>query len=305
MSDSLRPRGLQHARLLCPPMASVVRSNSRPLSQWYCQTISSPAAPFFAFSLSQHRRFPMSLHFASGGWSIGASASASVLPVSIQGWFPLNWFDLLTVQGHLKSLLQHHNPEASIVWHSAFLMVHLSEPYMTIGKTIALAIQTFVGKVMSLLFNMLSRFFIAFLFFSPFFLLLFLLLFSRSKCLLISWMQSPSIGILEPKNLFLNIWILCRWYSQVICFFKLLVYKAVSGLKQNREAGIAFSHVSFSFTYEQLPLHPYPCHNGPCVIPDESALTQHSQNPDLPRVHSCSCIPPGFGQMCSNRYPSL
>ena len=187
MSDSLRPRGLQHARLLCPPMASVVRSNSRPLSRWYCQTISSPAAPFFAFSLSQHRRFPMSLHFASGGWSIGASASASVLPVSIQGWFPLNWFDLLTVQGHLKSLLQHHNPEASIVWHSAFLMVHLSEPYMTIGKTIALAIQTFVGKLMSLLFNTLSRFVTAFL--------------SMSKCLLTLWLQSASTVILEPKKM--------------------------------------------------------------------------------------------------------
>ena len=118
-------------------------------------------------------------------------------------------------------------------------MVHLSEPYMTTGKTIALALQTFVSKVTSLLFNMLSRFVIAFL--------------SRSKCLLISWLQSLSKGILEPKNLFLNIWILCRWYSQIICFFKLLVFKAVFGLKQNREAGIEFSYVSFSFTYEQLP----------------------------------------------------
>ena len=108
----------------------------------------------------------------------------------------IDWFDLLAVQGNLKSLLQHHNSEASIVWRSAFLMVHLSELYLTIGKTIALAVQTFVSKVLSLLFNALSRFVTAFL--------------SRSKHLLISWLQSPSIGIFEPKNLFLNIWILCR-----------------------------------------------------------------------------------------------
>jgi len=100
--------------------------------------------------------------------------------------FRMDWFDLLAVQGTLKSLLQHHSSKASILWLSAFFMVQLSNPYMTTGKTIALTRQTFVGKVMSLLFNMLSRFVIAFL--------------PRSKCLLISWLQSPSEVILEPKE---------------------------------------------------------------------------------------------------------
>ena len=92
--------------------------------------------------------------------------------------FRIDWWDLLAVQGTLKSRLQHHSPKASILWHSAFFMVQLSNPYMTTGKTIALTIQTFVRKVMSLLFNMLSMFVIAFL--------------PRSKHLLISWLQSPS-----------------------------------------------------------------------------------------------------------------
>ena len=99
--------------------------------------------------------------------------------------FRYDWFDL-AVQGALKGLLQHHNSKASILWHSAFLVVQLSHPYMTTGKTIALTGWTFVRKVMSLLFNMMSRFIIAFL--------------SRSKCLLISWLQSPSAVILEPPH---------------------------------------------------------------------------------------------------------
>ena len=98
----------------------------------------------------------------------------------------MDWFDLLAVQGTLKSLLQHHSSKASILWLSAFFMVQLSNPYMTTGKTIALTRRTFVGKVMSLLFDMLSRLVIAFL--------------PRSKHLLISWMQSPSAVILEPKT---------------------------------------------------------------------------------------------------------
>ena len=100
--------------------------------------------------------------------------------------FRIDWFDLLAVQGTLKSLLPHHSLKASILRHSSFFMVQLSHPYMTIGKTIALSIQTFVSKVMSLLLNMLSRLVIAFL--------------PRSKCLLISWLQSPSAVILEPPN---------------------------------------------------------------------------------------------------------
>ena len=98
--------------------------------------------------------------------------------------FKMDWLDLLAVQGTLKSLLQHHTLKASILWYSAFFTVQLSHPYMTTGKTIALTRRTFVGKVMSLLFNMLSRFVITFL--------------PRSKCLLISWLQSPSAVILEP-----------------------------------------------------------------------------------------------------------
>ena len=98
--------------------------------------------------------------------------------------FRMDW---LAVQGTLKSLLQHHSSKASILWRSTFLIVQLSHPYMTTGKTTALTSQIFVGKVMSLLFSMLSRLVITFL--------------SRSKCLLISWLQSPSAVILEPKKL--------------------------------------------------------------------------------------------------------
>ena len=100
--------------------------------------------------------------------------------------FRMDWLNLLAVQGTLKSLLQHHSSKASILWHSAFFMVQLSHPYMITGKTIALTIQTFVSKVMSLLFNMLSRLAITFL--------------PKSKRLLISWLQSPSAVILEPPK---------------------------------------------------------------------------------------------------------
>ena len=100
--------------------------------------------------------------------------------------FRMDWLDLLAVQGTLKSLLQHHSSKASVIQHLVFFMVQLSHPYIATGKTIALTIQTFVGKVMSLIFNMLSRFVIAFL--------------PRSKCLLLSWLQSPSAVILEPPK---------------------------------------------------------------------------------------------------------
>ena len=99
----------------------------------------------------------------------------------------MDCFDLLAVQGTLKSLLQHHNSKASILWCSAFFMVQLSHPYTTTGKTVALTRQTFVSKVMSLLFNILSRFVIAFL--------------PRSKHLLISWLKSPSAEIWKPKKI--------------------------------------------------------------------------------------------------------
>ena len=124
--------------------------------------------------------FPVSRHFASGGQSIGASASESVLPMNIQGWFPLGWtgwiLQFLAVQGTLKSLLQHCRSKASFLWCSVFFIVQLSRPYMTTGKTIALIRWTFDGKIMSLLFNTLSRLITDFL--------------PRSKHLLISWLQS-------------------------------------------------------------------------------------------------------------------
>ena len=101
--------------------------------------------------------------------------------------FRMDWLDLLAVQGTLKSLLQHHSSKASVLRHSAFFIVQLSHPYMTTGKTIALTRQTFVGKVMSLLFNTLSRLVVTFL--------------PRSKCLLISRLQSPSAVILEPPKI--------------------------------------------------------------------------------------------------------
>ena len=131
---------------------------------------------------------PMNWFFTSDGQSIGASVSASVLSMNIQDWFPLGWTGWISLlQGTHKSLLQHHSLKASVLQCSAFFMVQFSHPYITTGKTIALTVQIFVSNGMSLLFNMLSRFVIAFL--------------PRSKCLLISWLQSLSAGILEPKKI--------------------------------------------------------------------------------------------------------
>ena len=118
-------------------------------------------------------------------WSFNFSISPSSEHPGLIS-FRMDWLDLLAVQGTLKSLLQHHSSKASILWHSAFFIVQLSHPYTTTGKTIALTRWTFVGKVMFLLFNMLSRLVITFL--------------PRSKHLLISWLQSPSAVILEPKK---------------------------------------------------------------------------------------------------------
>ena len=140
--------------------------------------------------------------FASGGRSIGASASASVLPMNTQDWFPIGWTGWISLQSKktLKSLLQHRSSKASILQCSAFFMVQLSHPYMTTGKTMTLTIWTYVGKMMSLFFNMLSRIVIAVL--------------PRSKCLLISWLQSPSAVILEPPQN--NVWH-CFHNSPSIC----------------------------------------------------------------------------------------
>jgi len=185
---TLRHHGLHHARLPCPSPNPGAYSNSCPLSRWCHPTISSSVIPFSSclHSFPASWSFPISQFFASGDQSIGVSAS--VLPMNIQDWFPLrmDWLDLLAVQGTLKSLLQHHSSKASILQCSVFFRVQLSHPYMTTGKPIALTRWTFVGKVMSLLFNMLSRLVITFL--------------SRSKCILISWLQSTSAMILKPPK---------------------------------------------------------------------------------------------------------
>ena len=131
----------------------------------------------------------MSHLFSSGDQNSGASASASVFPVNIQGGSSLRltgWISLQGLQGTFRSLPQHHSSKISILWCSAFFTVQLSQPYLTTGKTIALKIWTFVGRVMSLLFNILSRLVIAFL--------------PRSYHLLLSRLQSLSTVILEPKK---------------------------------------------------------------------------------------------------------
>ena len=188
VSHSLWPHGLQHTRPPCPSPTPRVYSNSCPLSWWCHPTISSSVIPFSSClqSFPASESFQMTQVFASGGQSIGVSASTSVLPMNIQDWFPLGWISLQS-KGLFKSLLQHHSSKASILLCSAFFVVQLSHPYMTTGKTIALTRRTFADKVMSLLFNTLSRLVITFL--------------PRSKHLLISWLQSPSAVTLEPPEI--------------------------------------------------------------------------------------------------------
>ena len=189
VSDSLRPHESQHGRPPCPSPTPGVHSDSRPSSQWCHPAISSPVVPFSSCpqSLPASGSFPMSHLFTSGGQSIGVSASASVLPINTQDWSPLGWTGWIFLQSKgLSRVFSITSSKASILQRSAFFTVQLSHPYMTTGKTIFLTRQTFVGKVIFLVFNMLSRLVITF--------------FSRSKRLLISWLQSPSAVILEPKN---------------------------------------------------------------------------------------------------------
>ena len=162
MSDSLWPHGLQHARLPCPSPTPGAYSNSCLSSQWCHPTTSSSVVPFSSHlqSCPASGCFPMSQFFASGGRSIG-NFSFSISPFNEYSGlisFRIKWLDLLAVQGILKRLLQPNSSKDSILWCSAFFIVQLSHPYMTTGKTIALTRQTFVGKVMSLLFNVLSCF---------------------------------------------------------------------------------------------------------------------------------------------------
>ena len=190
MFNSL-PHGLQHARPPCPsptlgacsnsyPIESVMPSNNLILC---CPLLLPPSIfpsirVFSSESVLQIRR----PKYWSFSFSISPSNEYSGL-IS----YRMDWLDLLAVQGTLKSLLQHHSSKASILWCSAFFIVQLSHPYMTAGQTKPLTRWAFVGRVISLLFNMLSRLVIAFL--------------PRRKCLLISWLQSPSAVILEPKKI--------------------------------------------------------------------------------------------------------
>ena len=159
ISDTIQPPHL----LLPPSPLALNLSQLQGLFQWVCSSHQVAKVLSFSFSISPSYKY-------SGLIS-----------------FRIDWFDLLAVQGTLKSLLQYHSSKASVFQCSAFFMVQLSHPYMTTGKTISLARLTFLSKVISLLFNMLSSLVITFL--------------PRNKCLLISWLQSPSAVILEPKNI--------------------------------------------------------------------------------------------------------
>ena len=175
---------LQHTRLPCPSSTRRASSNSCPSSRWCHPTISSPVVSFSCLqSVPASGSFPMSQFFTSGGQSIGVSASTSVLPMNIQDWFPLRLTGWISLQS--KGLSRVFS-NTTVQKHQFFSISFLYSPTLTSihdhWKTIALTRQTFVGKVMSLLLNMLSRLVITFL--------------PRSKHLLISWLQSPSAVIL-------------------------------------------------------------------------------------------------------------
>ena len=185
VSNSLWPNGLQHTRVPCPSPTPGACSHLWPSSLWCYPIISTSVIPFFSClqSCPASGSFPMRQFFPSGGQSTRVSASASVLPISVEDWFPLGLASLISLQskGLSRVFLQHHSSKASILQCSAFFIFQISHPHMTTGKTIALTRWTFAGKMMSLLFNTLARLVIAFL--------------PRSKYLLISWLQSPSAGI--------------------------------------------------------------------------------------------------------------
>ena len=190
VSDSLRLHEPQHARLSCPSPTPGVHPNPCPLSRWCHPAISSSVVPFSSCpqSFPASGSFQMSQLFASGSQNTGvfvfnlSPSKEHPGPISLR----MDWLDLLVVQGAFKSL-QHHSSKASILLRSALCIVQLSHLHMTTGKTKALTRWTFADKVMSLLFNMLSRLVITF---HP-----------RSKCLLISCLQSPSAVILEPRKI--------------------------------------------------------------------------------------------------------
>ena len=191
VSDSLWPHEQQHARPPCPSPTPRGHPNPCPFCRWCHPTISSSVVPFSSCPQS----FPASRVFSNESalhirwpkyWSFTSNLSPSNEHPGLIS-FRMDWLDLLAAQGTLKSLLQNHSSKASILRCSAFFIVQLSHPYMTASKTIALTRRTFVGKIMSLCFNMLSRLVITFL--------------PRSKHLLISWLQSPSTVILELRKI--------------------------------------------------------------------------------------------------------
>ena len=198
LCPTLRPRGLQHTTLPCPSLSPWVCWNSCPLSWWYHPTISSSVVPFSSWpqSLPASGSFQMSWLFESGGQSIGASASSPVLSISIQGWFPLGLIGLISFLS--KGLSQVFS--SITVWKHQFFSTQPSLwsnshiLYMIAVKTMTLTIRTFVSKVMSLLFNMLSRFVIAPSSFCH------SLLLPRSKCLLISRLQALSTALQQFVN---------------------------------------------------------------------------------------------------------
>ena len=181
-------------------------------------------------------------------WSFSFSISLSNEYSGLNS-FRTDWFDLLAIRGTHKSLLQHHSTKASILWHSAFTRVQLSHLYMATGKTTALIIQTFVGKVMSLLFNILSRFVIAFL--------------PRSKHLLISWLQSPSAVILEPKT----ITVVSSMYLRLLIFFLPILIPACES------SSLAF-HVMYSaYKFKKQGDNTQPCNSFPNFDPVSCSMS--------------------------------
>ena len=237
----------QHARPPCPSPSPRVHPSSCPLHRW-CHPAISSSDTLFSFcpqSFPAPRSFPMSQLFTSDDQNAGASASALVLLMSIQGWFPLRLTGFVSfVQGTLRSLLQHHS---LVLWCSAFLMVQVSQQYVTGGKTKVLTIQTFVSRVMSLLFNILSRFIIAFL--------------PRSNHL-ISWLQSPSTVILEYKK---KKSVTSFTFSPSICH-------EVIGLN-----AMIFSSVQFSYSVMSDSLWPHGLQHArsPCPSPTPGVYSTH------------------------------
>ena len=190
-SNSLRPHVLQHARLPCPSLTPGACSNSCP-SSWWCHpsiSISIVLLSLLPSILTSIRVLSKETVFHISWpkyWCFSFSISPSNKYSELIS-FRIDWLDLLAVQGNLKSLTQHHSSKPPILWCSAISLVQLSQPYMTTRKTIALSRWMFVSKLMPLLFNTLSRLVKAFL--------------PRSKWPLISWLQSPSAVILEPKKI--------------------------------------------------------------------------------------------------------